>query len=84
MTFPLAAFLAVSILHKMDIYHSSELQATEITSGDLAGLLSTFAWLRDPMAQSVPCSHVTRQTVICDQHLGGHTATPAMKYPGPL
>lgn len=81
MTFPLAAFLAVRILHKMDIYHSSELQATEITSGDLAGLLSTFAWLRDPMAQSVPCSHVTRQTVICDQHLGGHTATHAMKYP---
>lgn len=54
MTFPLAAFLAVRILHKMDIYHSGELQATEITSGDLAGSLSTCAWLRDPIAQSVP------------------------------
>lgn len=81
MTFSLAAFLAVHILHKMDIYHSCALQATEIMSGDLAGSLSTCAWLRDPMAQSVPCSHVTRQTVICDQNLGGHTATPAMKYP---
>ncbi len=81
MTFPLAAFLAVRIIHKMAIYHSSALQATEITSGDLAGSLSTCAWLRDPMTQSVPCSYVTRQTVICDQPLGGHTATPAMKYP---
>ena len=81
MTFPLAAFLAVRNLHKMNIYHSSGLQATEITSGDLAGLLSTFAWLRDPMAQSAPCSHVTRQTVICDPPLGGHTTTHAMKYP---
>lgn len=70
MTFPLAAFLAVHIIRKMDIYHSSELQTTEIASGYLAGSLSTCAWLRDPMAQSVPCSHVTR-----------HTATPAMKYP---
>jgi hypothetical protein len=70
MTFPLAAFLAVRILHKMDIYHSSALQATEITSGYLAGTMSTYAWLRDPIAQSVPCSHVMRQTVICDQPLG--------------
>jgi len=44
MTFPLAAFLAVRILHKMAIYHSSALQATEITTGDLAGSLSTYAW----------------------------------------
>jgi hypothetical protein len=54
MTFPLAAFLAVRILHKMAIYHSSALQATEITSGGLAGSMSTYAWLRDPIAQSVP------------------------------
>jgi hypothetical protein len=54
MTFPLAAFLAVRILHKMAIYNSSALQATEITSGDLAGLMSTYAWLKDPIAQSVP------------------------------
>ncbi len=54
MTFPLAAFLAVRILHKMDIYHSSALQATEITSGYLAGSMSTYVWLRDPIAQSVP------------------------------
>jgi hypothetical protein len=38
----------------MAIYHGSALQATEITSGDLAGSMSTNAWLRDPIAQSVP------------------------------
>jgi hypothetical protein len=54
MTFLLAAFLAVRTLHKMNIYHSSVLQATEITSGYLAGSMSTYAWLRDPIAQSVP------------------------------
>lgn len=81
MTFLLAAFLAVPIFHKMNIYHSSVLQATGITSGYLAGSMSTYAWLRDLIAQSVPCSHVTRQTDICDQPLGGHTTTPAMKSP---
>lgn len=54
MAFPLAAFLTVRILHKMNIYHSSALQATEITSGYLAGSLSTYAWFRDTIAQSVP------------------------------
>ena len=54
MTFPLAAFLPVRILHKMHIYHSSALQATEITSSYLAGSMSTYAWLKDPIAQSVP------------------------------
>ena len=54
MTFPLAAFLAVGILHKMNTYHSSALQDTEITSGDLAGSMSTCALLKDPIAQSVP------------------------------
>lgn len=76
MTFPLAAFLAVRIPHKMNIYHSSALQDTEITSGDLAGSMSTYAWLRDPIAQSVPCSHVARQTDICDQPLGGTPQLP--------
>ena len=54
MTFPLAAFVAVHILHKMETYHSSALQDTQITSGYLAGTMSTYAWLRDPIAQSVP------------------------------
>lgn len=54
MTFLLAAFLAVPILHKMNIYHSSVLQATEITSGYLAGSMSTYAWLRIPLPNRCP------------------------------